>query len=105
MLDAAHVRRGRGTIAWRPVGSRLAATDGCLPCCCSIDDAAPALGPLAGAYATALFGLGLFGASMLAARVLPLSTAYAMCGAFGWEPVARACACLGHGPASSHQPP
>jgi Mn2+/Fe2+ NRAMP family transporter len=49
------------------------------------DDAARALEPLAGAYARALFGLGLFGASMLAASVLPLSTAYAICGAFGWE--------------------
>jgi len=49
------------------------------------DDAARALEPLAGQYATVLFGLGLFGASMLAACVLPLSTAYAVCGAFGWE--------------------
>jgi Mn2+/Fe2+ NRAMP family transporter len=49
------------------------------------DDAARALEPLAGAYARILFGLGLFGASMLAASVLPLSTAYAICGAFGWE--------------------
>ncbi|MCA1645753.1 MAG: Nramp family divalent metal transporter [Chloroflexi bacterium] len=49
------------------------------------DDAARALEPLAGPYARVLFGLGLFGASMLAACVLPLSTAYAVCGAFGWE--------------------
>jgi Mn2+/Fe2+ NRAMP family transporter len=49
------------------------------------EDAARALEPLAGQYATILFGLGLFGASMLAASVLPLSTAYAVCGAFGWE--------------------
>jgi NRAMP (natural resistance-associated macrophage protein)-like metal ion transporter len=49
------------------------------------DDAARALEPLAGPYARAMFGLGLFGASMLAASVLPLSTAYAVCGAFGWE--------------------
>ena len=49
------------------------------------DDAARALEPLAGPYARILFGLGLFGASMLAASVLPLSTAYAVCGAFGWE--------------------
>src|SRR5262249_41619739 len=41
--------------------------------------------PLAGNYARILFGIGLFGASMLAASVLPLSTAYAVCGAFGWE--------------------
>jgi NRAMP (natural resistance-associated macrophage protein)-like metal ion transporter len=51
----------------------------------SAEDAARALEPLAGAYAKLLFGLGLFGASMLAASVLPLSTAYAVCGAFGWE--------------------
>jgi len=49
------------------------------------DDAARALEPLAGPFAKVLFGLGLFGASMLAASVLPLSTAYAICGAFGWE--------------------
>ena len=49
------------------------------------EDAARALEPLAGPYAYALFGVGLFGASMLAASVLPLSTAYAVCGAFGWE--------------------
>jgi Mn2+/Fe2+ NRAMP family transporter len=47
--------------------------------------AARALQPLAGDRAELLFGLGLFGASMLAASVLPLSTAYAICGAFGWE--------------------
>jgi NRAMP (natural resistance-associated macrophage protein)-like metal ion transporter len=51
----------------------------------SADDAARALEPLAGEYARVLFGIGLFGASMLAASVLPLSTAYAVCGAFGWE--------------------
>jgi Mn2+/Fe2+ NRAMP family transporter len=51
----------------------------------SADDAARALEPLAGPYARVLFGLGLFGASMLAASVLPLSTSYAVCGAFGWE--------------------
>jgi Mn2+/Fe2+ NRAMP family transporter len=49
------------------------------------EDAARALEPLAGPYARTLFGVGLFGASMLAASVLPLSTAYAVCGAFGWE--------------------
>ena len=48
-------------------------------------DAARALAPLAGPYASVLFGIGLFGASMLAASVLPLSTAYAIAGAFGWE--------------------
>ncbi|SDE23512.1 Nramp family divalent metal transporter [Sporomusa acidovorans] len=48
-------------------------------------DAALALEPLAGKYASLLFGFGLFGASMLAAFILPLSTAYAICEAFGFE--------------------
>ncbi|PIU66568.1 MAG: Mn transporter [Armatimonadetes bacterium CG07_land_8_20_14_0_80_40_9] len=48
-------------------------------------DAALALKPLAGEYCSLLFALGLFGASMLAAGVLPLSTAYAVCESFGWE--------------------
>jgi Mn2+/Fe2+ NRAMP family transporter len=48
-------------------------------------DVALALKPLAGEYATFLFGFGLLGASMLAAFVLPLSTAYAFCEAFGFE--------------------
>lgn len=48
-------------------------------------DAALALEPLAGKYATILFGFGLLGASMLAAFILPLSTAYAVCEALGFE--------------------
>lgn len=48
-------------------------------------DVALALKPLAGNYATFLFGFGLLGASMLAAFVLPLSTSYAVCEAFGFE--------------------
>ncbi len=51
----------------------------------SAADAAQALGPLAGGQATLLFGVGLFGASLLAATVMPLSTSYAICEAFGWE--------------------
>jgi NRAMP (natural resistance-associated macrophage protein)-like metal ion transporter len=51
----------------------------------SASDAAEALGPLAGAQAKLLFGIGLFGASLLAATVMPLSTSYAICEAFGWE--------------------
>jgi NRAMP (natural resistance-associated macrophage protein)-like metal ion transporter len=51
----------------------------------SAADAAEALGPLAGAQAKLLFGIGLFGASLLAATVMPLSTSYAICEAFGWE--------------------
>lgn len=48
-------------------------------------DAALALRPLAGNYAALLFAGGLLGASVLAASILPLSTAYAVCEAFGWE--------------------
>jgi NRAMP (natural resistance-associated macrophage protein)-like metal ion transporter len=48
-------------------------------------DAAAALGPLAGRFASMLFALGLLNASLLAASVLPLSTAYAASEAFGWE--------------------
>jgi NRAMP (natural resistance-associated macrophage protein)-like metal ion transporter len=51
----------------------------------SAADAAQALGPLAGGQAKLLFGIGLFGASLLAATVMPLSTSYAICEAFGWE--------------------
>lgn len=48
-------------------------------------DAAKALEPLAGTLAEALFGLGLFGASVLAATIMPISTAFVICEAFGWE--------------------
>jgi Mn2+/Fe2+ NRAMP family transporter len=48
-------------------------------------DAAEALRPIAGEQASLLFGIGLIGASILAACILPLSTAYVICEAFGWE--------------------
>jgi Mn2+/Fe2+ NRAMP family transporter len=48
-------------------------------------DAAQGLAPLAGDFAKVLFVAGLVGASLLAASVLPLSTAYAITEAFGWE--------------------
>lgn len=48
-------------------------------------DAAQALTPLVGGYATGLFALGLFNASLFAACVLPLSTAYYICEGMGWE--------------------
>jgi NRAMP (natural resistance-associated macrophage protein)-like metal ion transporter len=47
--------------------------------------AAQALEPFAGAYAETLFAIGLFGASMLAAGVLPLATAYSISEALGFE--------------------
>jgi len=51
----------------------------------SATDAALALRPLAGDYAYILFALGLLNASLMAASILPLSTAYAVTEAFGWE--------------------
>jgi Mn2+/Fe2+ NRAMP family transporter len=51
----------------------------------SATDAAKALEPLAGKLAEALFGFGLFGASVLAATIMPISTAFVICEAFGWE--------------------
>ncbi len=48
-------------------------------------DAAIALEPFAGEYAKALFAIGLIAASFLAACVLPLTTAFVVCEAFGWE--------------------
>ncbi len=51
----------------------------------SAAQAALALEPIAGSLAEALFGMGLLGASLLAASILPLSTTYAICEAFGWE--------------------
>jgi Mn2+/Fe2+ NRAMP family transporter len=54
----------------------------------SIDDAgdaAAALEPLAGGSASLLFGAGLLGAALLAASILPLSTAYSVGEALGFE--------------------
>jgi Mn2+/Fe2+ NRAMP family transporter len=48
-------------------------------------DAAVALQPLAGAAASRLFAVGLIGASVLAASILPLSTAYSVCEYAGLE--------------------
>jgi len=49
------------------------------------EEAAIALAPVAGNFAKALFAFGLFGASVLAATVMPLTTSYAVCESFGWE--------------------
>ncbi len=54
----------------------------------SIDSAATAaeaFEPIAGVYAKYLFGIGLFGAAMLAMGVLPLATAYSLSEALGFE--------------------
>jgi len=48
-------------------------------------DGAQALRPLAGDYAYILFSLGLFNASLFAASILPLSTAYTVCEGLGLE--------------------
>jgi Mn2+/Fe2+ NRAMP family transporter len=51
----------------------------------SAAEAAKALEPVAGPSATILFAVGLFGASMLAAGVLPLATAYSVTESLGFE--------------------
>jgi Mn2+/Fe2+ NRAMP family transporter len=48
-------------------------------------DAAQALRPLAGEYAYLLFAAGLFNASLFAASILPISTAYTVCEGLGFE--------------------
>jgi Mn2+/Fe2+ NRAMP family transporter len=59
-------------------------------CCsrrtCSIAaDAARALKPFAGRFAEALFAVGLLGASLLAAAILPVTAAYVIAETFGFE--------------------
>ena len=48
-------------------------------------DAAKALAPIAGDYAELLFGIGLLGASLLAAGILPLATTYMLSESLGFE--------------------
>ncbi len=48
-------------------------------------DAAEAMKPLAGQYGFILFAAGLFNASLFAASILPLSTAYTVCEGLGLE--------------------
>jgi Mn2+/Fe2+ NRAMP family transporter len=48
-------------------------------------DAAEAMRPLAGDYAFILFAFGLFNASLFAASILPISTAYTVCEGLGLE--------------------
>jgi len=53
-----------------------------------VDDAqtaAQALQPIAGHYASALFAIGLLFASLAAAAILPLTTAFYVCEGLGWE--------------------
>jgi NRAMP (natural resistance-associated macrophage protein)-like metal ion transporter len=49
------------------------------------DEAAKSLAPLAGRFASILFGVGLLNASLFAASILPISTSYTICEAMGWE--------------------
>jgi NRAMP (natural resistance-associated macrophage protein)-like metal ion transporter len=49
------------------------------------EQAAQALRPLAGNYAATLFAIGLANASLFAASILPLSTAYTISEGLGWE--------------------
>lgn len=51
----------------------------------SAADAAQALAPFAGRFAEALFAVGLLGASLLAAAVLPVTAAYVISETFGFE--------------------
>jgi NRAMP (natural resistance-associated macrophage protein)-like metal ion transporter len=51
----------------------------------SAEQAAMALAPLAGNYASILFAVGLANASLFSACILPLATAFYICEAMGWE--------------------
>jgi Mn2+/Fe2+ NRAMP family transporter len=51
----------------------------------SAADAAKALAPFAGRYAEVLFAIGLLGASLLAAAILPVTAAYVISETFGFE--------------------
>jgi Mn2+/Fe2+ NRAMP family transporter len=51
----------------------------------SAEEAAVALAPLAGKYASLLFAIGLANASLFSASILPLATAYYICEGMGWE--------------------
>jgi Mn2+/Fe2+ NRAMP family transporter len=51
----------------------------------SATEAAKALTPFAGRYAEVLFGVGLLGASLLAAAILPIATSYVVSESLGYE--------------------
>ncbi len=79
-----------GAIAANVVAAFIIITTGAVlhPAGITISDAgqaASALAPVAGAYAETLFAIGLLSASILSAAVLPLTSAYSICEAFGWE--------------------
>jgi NRAMP (natural resistance-associated macrophage protein)-like metal ion transporter len=60
-----------------PAASQIAVNDA--------GDVAIALQPLAGKFAAVLFAIGLLNAAIFTASILPLSTAYYVCEAFGFE--------------------
>jgi NRAMP (natural resistance-associated macrophage protein)-like metal ion transporter len=51
----------------------------------TIDEVGLALVPFAKGHASLLFAIGLFGASLFGAAILPLSTSFTICEAMGWE--------------------
>ncbi len=51
----------------------------------NVADVSKALAPLAGQYASILFAFGFLNASLFAASILPLSTAYYVCESLGFE--------------------
>lgn len=51
----------------------------------NVADVSKALAPLAGQYASLLFAFGFLNASLFAASILPLSTAYYVCESLGFE--------------------
>ncbi len=51
----------------------------------NVADVSTALAPLAGQYASLLFAFGFLNASLFAASILPLSTAYYVCESLGFE--------------------
>jgi Mn2+/Fe2+ NRAMP family transporter len=50
-----------------------------------VAEAAKALAPFAGQFATLLFGVGLINASLMSAAILPLATTYNICEGLGFE--------------------
>ncbi len=60
-----------------PAGQQIQVND--------VSDVAVALKPLAGRFASLLFAIGLLNAALFTASILPLSTAYYVCEAFGFE--------------------
>lgn len=94
-ISASHFRYTRAEIVVGSIAHSLVAVTIIVACAATIyvtggeietaGQAAEALAPLAGRFASSLFAFGLLNASVLAAAILPLATAYAVCEAFGFE--------------------